>query len=490
VWQFSPDGHYLATADEPGRSLKVWDVDQRAIAVDDPGPAGKIIFSPDSRRILVVRQGKLFDYELSTGRQIRIWPGKVSDFAFRPDGSQVALIDNDSKPPTCRILDAGPGRLLRAFPLPEPSENPVWSPDGKWLVAGNPRGRLWEVRTWRESKRSTDVGWHLSPDGRFTVVIDPSRIIRLVEFETGRTLARLESPDQCGVGIPTFSPDGSRLVFTTHDGPSARVWNLRAIRRRLTEMGLDWDAPAYSEDDPADPSLPPLPQLQVDYGPLAGHLEHHKESPESLLERYTARLNSDPNDADAFHHRAHALASLRRISEAIADLTRAIDLRPNDAHYRSFRGAIHGDLKQYDLAITDLEAALALKPDQPSVREELALCCNNRAWELAAGPEPRREVNRALALARRAVELAPSEGTYLNTLGVALYRAGRYGEAIPTVERSRAANRGQFDGFDLFFRAMAHHRLGHRGADGDCFDRAVRWMQEQKQLPAQHVEEL
>ncbi len=69
---------------------------------------------------------------------------------------------------------------------------------------------------------------------------------------------------QCAI----FSPDGSRLVVTTHDGPAVHVWDLRAIRRHLARMGLDWDAPAYSDDDPASPALLPFPPLKVDYGPL------------------------------------------------------------------------------------------------------------------------------------------------------------------------------------------------------------------------------
>ena len=105
-------------------------------------------------------------------------------------------------------------------------------------------------------------------------------MIRLVETETGRTLARLESPDLCTRGWPTFSPDGSRLVVTTNDGPAVHVWDLRAIRKHLAGMGLDWDAPAYSDDDPAGPSAPPLPPLQVDYGPLAEHLQHYSENAE------------------------------------------------------------------------------------------------------------------------------------------------------------------------------------------------------------------
>ena len=70
--------------------------------------------------------------------------------------------------------------------------------------------------------------------------------VRLVETETARTLASFESPDACQVGFATFSPDGASLVFSTNDGPAVHVWDLRAVRKRLTAMGLDWDAPPYS----------------------------------------------------------------------------------------------------------------------------------------------------------------------------------------------------------------------------------------------------
>jgi tetratricopeptide (TPR) repeat protein len=222
----------------------------------------------------------------------------------------------------------------------------------------------------------------------------------------------------------------------------------------------------------------------------AGHLEHYSENAASLVDRYSGRLKNDANDAEAYHHRAHALVNLRRLPEAIDDLTRAIRLRPGDAHCRALRGAIYLDLKQLEPSIADLEAALALKPDQPLVRERLSLCCNNRAWELATGPESTRDPHRALPLARRAVELTPGLSIYLNTLGVAQFRAGQYAEAIATLEQSLAAGRGQTDAFDLFFLAMAHHQLGHRREARSCFDRAVRWLNEQISLTEQYAREL
>ena len=123
--------------------------------------------------------------------------------------------------------------------------------------------RLWEVGTWRDPRQIGDTAGCFSPDGRLMVVQEASRLIRLVETESGRTLARLESPDQ-SIIWPTFSPDGSRLVVTTNDGPAVHVWDLRAIRERLTTLGLDWDAPAYPEVDPAAPSAPRFTRVQID----------------------------------------------------------------------------------------------------------------------------------------------------------------------------------------------------------------------------------
>ena len=85
--------------------------------------------------------------------------------------------------------------------------------------------------------------------------------------------------------------------------------------------------------------------------------------------------------------------------------------------------------------------------------------------------------------------LAPDQQVSLNTLGVVQYRVGRYAEAIMTLQRSLAAGHGQFDAFDLFFLAMAHHRLGNPQEARTCFDRAVHWLGEQQTLPGQHARE-
>jgi tetratricopeptide (TPR) repeat protein/WD40 repeat protein len=368
-----------------------------------------------------------------------------------------------------------------------------FSSDGRWLAnESSGSTRLLEVGTWREVLRFDGALRDFSPDVRLAILQDTSEILRLVEIETGRVLARIERPDLQHLGWLKFSPDGSRLVGTTNEPPSAQVIDLRLLRRQLGPMGLDWHAPAFSDDDPARPDLPPFPPLRIDYGFLAGHLAHVAESSELLVKRYTERIKKNPDDFDAYHHRAHALVSLKRREEAIADLSRSILLSPDDAHLFHFRGQLFylADPKKPERALPDLERALRLDPSRSSARELLSTCYNNLAWDLAKNKPSSSDLERALRLSARSVELAPGKQVSLNTRGVVLYRSGQFAEAVTNLEKSLEAGHGQFDAFDFYFLAMSHHRMGHRDEARRCFDRATEWVRLQASLPNEHAAEL
>jgi hypothetical protein len=53
-----------------------------------------------------------------------------------------------------------------------------------------------------------------------------------------------------------------------------------------------------------------------------------------------------------------------------------------------------------------------------------------------------------------------------------------------------AASRGQSDGFDLFFLAMSHRRLGDAAKAKACFGRAARWRDSRRGLAAAQAREL
>jgi tetratricopeptide (TPR) repeat protein len=83
--------------------------------------------------------------------------------------------------------------------------------------------------------------------------------------------------------------------------------------------------------------------------------------------------------------------------------------------------------------------------------------------------------DRAVALAKEALERSPRDGSSWTTLGVALYRAGKWQKAVTALEFAvRYHPRG--NGLDGFFLAMSHWRLGARDQAGQWYRRTATWM--------------
>jgi WD40 repeat protein/tetratricopeptide (TPR) repeat protein len=431
---------------------------------------------------------------LTPERQFQVGPlNDCRGVAVSPDGEYLATGSHaGSGAQVWRVRDATLVRQLAIDGL----VSVHFSPNGKWLMTTSPPCRLWAVGSWREARQFSGAGLCFSPDSRLLVVQDASKVLQLVETETFRRLARLESPDSCAVHWATFSRDGSRLVLVTNEGPAVHVWDLRGIRRQLAALGLDYAPPIPgSEASPGDAHDGPSLKAEVDFGPLKryreqyeSHLEQYSVPAEEIIARYTALLRADPADPGGLHQRGHALLRLNRFEEAVDDFSAASARRPLDAHLRAYHAVCLLELQRYTQALDQLEPAFATDPEPVRAIIGLDEGVNNLAWVLATGAQRNPEL--AARLAAFSVALAPDNQVSLNTLGVALYRAGRFAQAIETLGKSLKAGKGWFDGFDLFFLAMAHQRLGHGAQARACYDRAVHWVGEQKTLSDKHANDL
>jgi tetratricopeptide (TPR) repeat protein len=102
---------------------------------------------------------------------------------------------------------------------------------------------------------------------------------------------------------------------------------------------------------------------------------------------------------------------------------------------------------------------------------------NNLAWLYATCPiVDVRDPAKAVALAKKALELRPSEASIWNTLGVAHYRAGDWKAGIEALTKSMELRAGG-DSFDWFFLAMAHWRQGDKDEARQWLKQAVEWME-------------
>lgn len=197
----------------------------------------------------------------------------VASVAISPDGKTLATggsaANRDGDPFSCnegtiRLWDLPSGREKATFWQSGRRKSGsgfsdvlnwvsalVFSPDGKYLVAGDQRGyRVWELSTGKEHLCLEDGFSHsgavFSPDGKILAVPanglrERNNGVRLVEVATGREVTRF--PAQGGLRSGqilsvAFSPDG-KLLATAGSDCDLTVWDL-STKSILFEDEIRW----------------------------------------------------------------------------------------------------------------------------------------------------------------------------------------------------------------------------------------------------------
>jgi tetratricopeptide (TPR) repeat protein len=107
-------------------------------------------------------------------------------------------------------------------------------------------------------------------------------------------------------------------------------------------------------------------------------------------------------------------------------IARAGEPRPEHWAIYYSRAIANERLKRWEKAEPDFRQALALNPDQPQVLNYLGY----------SYLEMNTNLDEALAMIERAVELSPDSGYIIDSLAWGLFRLGRYDEAVEPMERA------------------------------------------------------
>lgn len=150
----------------------------------------------------------------------------------------------------------------------------------------------------------------------------------------------------------------------------------------------------------------------------------------SAMQRMQAIIANHPQDADAWS----SLGSLQRSSKdfeaAGKSYDKAIELigAPDAAHWTLFyfRGICNERSKDWPKAEADFKKALELYPDQPLVLNYLGYSWVDKGLNL----------DEAFKMLQRAVDLKPTDGYIVDSLGWAHFKLGHYQEATQQLERA------------------------------------------------------
>ena len=319
---------------------------------------------------------------------------------------------------TARIWDAKTGQSIGP-PLVHPGVDFVaFSPDGRTILThsfGQFKGvetRLWDVDDDLPDDLPRVVAWVEMLTG---MTMDDHGVVHLLDhagwLECRQQLERLG-------GAPRAPADQWADPIIFGPDPPARA-------RNLLEVGRWRDA-----DDEFARVIRAWP-LTFSFWDERGRIYIDHEQPETAAAIYVEAVTHLPDTLELRHHLALSLL-------------------------------LNHDVIGYSRACADVVKRFGF-PSDPDEAHQIARQCVLAPWRVADGGVPVRLAEIAVdGFARSEIEY-DSEwiAAAHDALGAALYRAGRFEEAIGRLEKGIKERNGRQEPAGWPFLAMAHYRLGH-----------------------------
>ena len=206
-----------------------------AIARLGKGSISNIAYAPDGTQLAVATSIGVWLYDTSTDTELDLFsevPDYVQAIAFSPDGGTLASSSYSSTNSVIRLWDTVTGKLRDTLDgYEEEILVLAFSPDGAILASsgGWPdyRIRLWDVATHqprdtRFDNTGSPYALSFSPDGKTLVSGGRDNTVRLWDVQTGELKNRLKG-HRDDVNAVIFSQDGEIFASGSDDG-TIRLW--------------------------------------------------------------------------------------------------------------------------------------------------------------------------------------------------------------------------------------------------------------------------
>lgn len=197
------------------------------------GSVSEIAYSPDCTQLAVGGSIGVWIYDKQTGKELDLITGhtsRVSSVCFSPDGNMLASGSYDH---TIKLWDRQSSETVATLSGHTGSINSVaFSPDGNILASGSSDStvRLWDIHTGEIKKTLTGhkrsvYSVAFSPDGNTLVSGSRDEFIRFWNVQTGEPIRTIAGHVDRVSGV-IISPDGEKLASYGYD-EKIHVWNAK-----------------------------------------------------------------------------------------------------------------------------------------------------------------------------------------------------------------------------------------------------------------------